>query len=107
MLFDETDDDTVGQVAAIDIGGIAADIDREHVVMRRRDPATYGKVTGHRHINRTTWTVAGTGVMTTSIRELAEDGYDEARILEAFPALVPADITAALEHERAMISSTS
>lgn len=64
-------------------------------------------MTRHRHINRTTWTVAGTGVMTTSIREPAEDGYDEAPILNAVPALVPADITAALEHERAMISGTS
>jgi len=75
--------------------------------MRRRDPATYGTVTRNRHINRTTWTIAGTGVMTTSIRKLEEDGYDEVRILTAFPALVPADITAALEHQRAMISSTS
>ncbi len=45
--------------------------------------------------------------MTTSIRELAEDDYDEARILNAFPALVPVETTAALEHERTMISGTS
>jgi len=104
VSFNEPDDDTAGQMAVIDIGAISADIDRDYAVMRRRDPATYGTVTRHRHINRNKWTVAGTGVMTKSIRELAEDGYDEARILRAFPALVPADITAALEHERALLS---
>ncbi len=103
VLFEAPAAETAGQAAVIDIGAISADIDREYAGMRQRDPATHGKVTRNRYVNRNRWIVAGTRVMTRSIRELAEAGYDEAGIIRAFPSLVPADIPAALEHERDLL----
>lgn len=107
VLLDGPAGDAAGRAAVIDIGEVKAALERDAAELRRRDPATYGKVTRNRHINRNQWSVAGAGVMTKSIRELAEDGYDEAGILKAFPALVPADIAAALEHERSLTSAAA
>lgn len=105
VLFEEPEGDELTSTAVvIDVGEVKAGLERDAAALRRRDPATYGKITRSRSVNRNQWTVAGAGVMTKSIRELADAGYDEARILKAFPALVPADITAALEHERTLLN---
>lgn len=106
MAFDEPTD-VAGRSAVVDVGDTAADIDREYAVMRRRDPATHGKVTRSRNVNGNRWTVAGTGVMTRTIRHFVEDGYGVQEIIEQYPSLVPADITAAVEHERGLLSSAA
>lgn len=100
MPSDEPDDAPVGRVAVIDIGRIAVDIDRGWAVVRRGDPATSGTVARHRHMDRTLRVVGGTAMATASIREPVEEGLHEAWILDAFPALVPADATAEIEHGR-------
>jgi len=105
VLFDEPrNDDASTPARVIDIGAVLADVERDAAELRRRNPSTYGKITRNRYVNRNQWTIAGAGVMTKSIRELVEAGYDDARILKAFPALVPADIAAALEHERTLLN---
>lgn len=107
VSFDEPSDHESTSAVVIDVGAVLADVERDAGELRRRDPATYGKITRNRSINRNQWTVAGAGVMTKSIRELADAGYDDAGILKAFPALVPADIAAALEHERALTGAAA
>jgi uncharacterized protein (DUF433 family) len=44
--------------------------------------------------------IAGTRVPVAKIAALVAAGWDDARILAAFPHLEPADITAALKHDR-------
>jgi len=107
VLFEEPSGDGPDSAAIIDIGEVKMRLERDAAELRRRNPSTYGKITRNRYVNRNQWTVAGAGVMTKSIRELAENGYDEAGILKAFPALVPADIAAALEHERALTGAAA
>lgn len=95
-------DDPTKDVATIDISEVKASLDRDTAELSRRDPATHRRVMRSRYLNRNAWTVAGTGVMTVSIRRLTEDGYDEVAILRDYPDLVPADIPAALRHEQTL-----
>lgn len=105
VLFEasDADEDPAGRAAVIDLGALSAEIGRAWDVMRQRDPETIGKVSRNRYINRNAWTVAGTRVMTRSIREFADAGYGVPEIIEQYPVLTPADVAAALEHERGLL----
>jgi len=97
----------VSRATLIDLGELSEELGRQWDVMRRRDPATYGKVTRNRYVMHNAWVVAGTRIPTELIRHFAEDGYDEAAILREYPDLTPADVNAALEHERTLLSSAA
>ena len=69
--------------------------------LRRRPPASIGKLRKNRSIGRNAWSVAGTRIAVGSIRRLHEDGYSVDRIIEEYPDLTPEDIDAALNHDEA------
>jgi uncharacterized protein (DUF433 family) len=74
----------------------------EHAVQRLREraPEQIGRVTRERGVMSGTWILAGTRVPTSAIWGFHEAGYDPAAILAQYPHLEPADIGAAIAHER-------
>lgn len=57
-----------------------------------------GQIRTMRNVQGSAPVVAGTRIPVEKIVALAEDGWDEARILQAFPSLQAADVRAALKY---------
>lgn len=79
---------------------IRHDVEAEAAKFRERDPSQMGQIVRHRHVLSNSWVVAGTRVPTSAIWHFHEAGYDTSAILREYPRLTPADVDAALEHER-------
>jgi DNA-binding transcriptional MerR regulator len=88
-------------VMPIQLRQIVADTQRDIEAMRRRSPEQIGHVAKLRGINRNAVVVTGTRILVDSIRRLHEDGYTFPQIIEEYPDLTEADISAALRHGRA------
>lgn len=65
-----------------------------------REPDEIGRVERNRYVAGNHPIIAGTRIPTIAIWEFHEAGYDEEAILKEYPRLQPADIAAALSHER-------
>ena len=58
------------------------------------------RVTRSNQVMSGAWVVAHTRIPTAAIRRFYDAGYSTSAILKEYPGLTPADIRAALEHER-------
>lgn len=84
----------------IELQSVADDIRAKAEAMKRRKPETIGKIERHRFIMANSWVIAGTRIPTSAVRSFAEEGYTTAEIIREYPDLKPADVAAALEHEK-------
>jgi len=90
----------VALVETLDLARVAIDTERRARRLVERMPSDIGQLDQDRYVARNRTVIAGTRIPTTAIWEFSEAGYDEAAILKEYPRLTPADIAAALSHER-------
>jgi DNA-binding transcriptional MerR regulator len=84
----------------IELQSVADDIRAKAESMKGRNPDTIGKVVRHRFVMANSWVVAGTRIPTSAVRSFADEGYTTDQIIREYPDLRPADVKAALEHEK-------
>lgn len=84
----------------IELQSIADDIRAKARAMKGRQLETIGKIERHKFVMANSWVIAGTRIPTSAVKSFAEEGYSTAAILREYPDLRPADIEAALEHEK-------
>lgn len=84
----------------IKLAPIASNVRRAFKDMKRRRVREYGKLTRKQYLVGNRWVVEGTRIPTALIWEYRQAGCTPEQILEYFPTLTRADVTAALEHEQ-------
>lgn len=75
---------------------VADDMRARAEQLRRRDPATYGKLAQHRHVQGGELIIAGTRIAVSNVLSLAGAGYSKRQIIAEYPDLRPEDVDAAL-----------
>jgi DNA-binding transcriptional MerR regulator len=89
-------DQTVAPSIVVPVGAIVRELDEG---IRKLDAREVGKIERRRGVLGSQPVFAGTRIAIASIQRLAQDGADEAEILELYPDLTSADVRAALEQE--------
>lgn len=88
-----------GQFAVpIALSSVAQDMRAKVEILRKRDPATVGKVSQNRHVVGGAVVIAGTRIAVDNIRGFADAGYTPEQIVEQYPLLELADVEAALHN---------
>src|SRR5215213_7285597 len=88
---------TVIQIA---VDEIAKGAEQAAAELGKRPPEALGRIVRHRHVLGNAWRLDGTRIPTSAVWNLTEAGYDLPAVIDAYPDLKPADVKAALEHER-------
>ena len=91
-----------GQLAMLEIVDVINDVKSKVSQLKDRSKADYGSVERSKFVARNSWVVAGTRILTSTIRRYAEAGYSIDEILEEFPSLSKIDVSAALKHEEVL-----
>lgn len=84
----------------IELEGVAEGVAEAADQLRRRNPATVGKVSRNKFIAGNQWVVDGTRIPTRAVKEFAEAGYSADQIIEEYPDLTVKDVRAAIKHEK-------
>ncbi len=84
----------------IELQSVADDIRAKARSLKGRQPETVGKVERHKFVMANSWVVAGTRIPTSAVKSFADEGYSTAQIVREYPDLRPADVDAALDHEK-------
>lgn len=84
----------------IELQSVADDIRAKARAMKGRQSETIGKIDRHRFVMANSWVVAGTRIPTAAVKSFADEGYSTQQIIGQYPDLTPADVKAALAHER-------
>ncbi len=107
VVFINPDDGTreevlTGQaVLGIPLRDVTSDVEAAVMALRKRDPATIGKIEKHKNIARNALVVAGTRIPVSSIKTFADAGYSVDEILKEYPSLTVDDINAAIDRGQA------
>jgi uncharacterized protein (DUF433 family) len=83
---------------------IIQNVERSLNRLNRRKPKQIGKVDQNRYIVRNEPVIAGTRIPTAAIYRLHQAGYSSQAIISEFPRLKPADIQAAIQHEKLKVA---
>lgn len=67
--------------------------------LRKRNPATIGKIERHRRTAHNMPVIGGTRIPVEAVKSFARAGYDTKRILAEYPDLTKEDVEAALRYE--------
>lgn len=105
VVFREPDSQKLREVVSkqyveIPIAGVATDIEAEARRLKERTPDQLGSISRKKHIAGNAFVIAGTRIPTSTIYDYRRAGRSDAEILSDFPSLTPADIEAAVRHER-------
>jgi uncharacterized protein (DUF433 family) len=95
----------VGQRPLFRMRAVIRHVERNLSQMNDRKPRQIGRIEQHRYVVRNEPTIAGTRVPAAAICRLHQAGYSTEQITKEFPRLKPADIQAAIEHERVRTAS--
>lgn len=87
-----------GQYACIPLETVIDEVRQRAERLKSREPATIGHIARHRHIAHNAWVVAGTRIPVNAIRRFSDAGYSAQQIVNEYPMLTEADVTAALAH---------
>jgi DNA-binding transcriptional MerR regulator len=91
--------DRRGQTSYVDVAVIKAEVEAESAAWTERDPADFGRLERHRHIQRNQWVIKGTRVPTSAVWNFHRAGYSPEGIIREYPRLTPEDVVAAIAHE--------
>jgi len=81
---------------------VAREVEQAADRLRERTPDQIGRVIQNRHVLHNAPVLAGTRIPTSAVWNFYEEGYDTDAIIRAYPRLTPADIDAAIAHERTL-----
>ncbi len=74
-------------------------------LLQMRSPEQIGALERHWNVLHNKWRIAGTRIPTSLVLECVQSGMSDGEILEAYPTLRIADISAAMAHEEARLAS--
>lgn len=81
------------------------DSERDARKLMRRSEEHYGEITRNRNVMSNRWVFAGTRIPVDAVLGFLHKGYDPGHVLTEYPALVPADIDAALAFEEHQVAT--
>lgn len=87
-------------VLELDLDGVPQEVELGIPEVLKRDASTHGVVTKNRFVRHNQPVIAGTRIPVTTIWNFHEAGVTVAGILDEYPQLTEADVTAAIEYER-------
>jgi len=90
----------LGQRPLLEMSTVIRFVERSLVRMNRRKPTQVGKIAQNRFVVRNEPVIAGTRIPVGAIYRLHRAGYSSQQIIKEFPRLRPADIEAAITHEK-------
>jgi uncharacterized protein (DUF433 family) len=94
-----------GQRPLFEMRTVIQNVERNLARMNRRKPKQIGKVEQHRYVVRNEPVIAGTRIPTAAVYRLHQAGFTSEAIIREFPRLKPADVDAAIKHERVKVAS--
>jgi uncharacterized protein (DUF433 family) len=104
VVFHNPDDGVLEEVLSrqgvmqIPLQIITGTVEDDVAALRRRDPASVGKVERHRSIAHNQPVVAGTRIPVSTVKAFAAAGYSTDAIRREYPTLTEADISAAIAY---------
>jgi DNA-binding transcriptional MerR regulator len=87
-------------VMGISLAIVVEDTKRDVAKLRQRSADQIGHVSRSRYVSHNAWVISGTRIPTATIRRFSEAGYSVEQIIAEYPDLTPADVKAALDHEK-------
>jgi uncharacterized protein (DUF433 family) len=94
-----------GQYVLLPLIDVMEDVTKGIQDLKRRRFDQIGRIERHRHVSHNRPVVAGTRVPVRTILAFVEDGYSPEQIIEEFPSLTAADVTAAVEYGRSGLAA--
>ena len=95
----------LGQRPLFQMSKVIRNVERELARMNRRKPRQIGKIDQNRFVARNEPVIAGTRIPASAIYRLHRAGYSPQAIIREFPRLKPADVQAAIQHEKLKVAS--
>ena len=95
----------LGQRPLLEMSTVIRDVERSLVRMNRRRANQVGKIEQNRFVVRNEPVIAGTRIPVGAIYRLHQAGYSPEQIIREYPRLKPADVKAAITHERLRAAS--
>jgi uncharacterized protein (DUF433 family) len=95
----------LGQKPLFAMRAVIQNVERNLARMNRRKPKQIGKIEQNRYVASNKPVVAGTRIPTAAVYRLFRAGFTPEKIIREYPRLKPADVEAALKHERLKVAS--